>query len=56
MGGNDISVAEDAYDIVPPGLRIKHTDIKIEKSEILRAHSVFTRIQEYVHANHPQGV
>ena len=56
MGGNDISVDEDMYDIVPPGFRIKHTDIKIEKSEIMKAHSVFQRIQEYVQANHPQGV
>ena len=53
MGGNEISVDEDMYDIVPPGFRIK--DIKIEKAEIIKAHQVFLRIQKYVQENEPQA-
>lgn len=51
MGGNDISVDEDMYDIVPPGFRIKRQEIKIEKAEIIQAHSVFIKIQKYVEEN-----
>ena len=53
MGGNEISVDDDMYDIVPPGFRLR--DIKIEKAEIIKAHQVFLRIQKYVADNEPEA-